>query len=81
MAHYQSDESEHDEQEGQVRKKRENRTWVHKETFETAAEAFEWVKNQKKWTSITEYDTDSGRKKVYRCNSVAKRGPQCAAGI
>lgn len=82
-AAYQSSDEDKSEVENDepAKTKRTIRSWGHKATFETSAEALEWVKGLKVWTSYTQYDTDSGRKKVYRCNCVPKRGPQCAAGL
>jgi hypothetical protein len=37
----------------------------------------EWLEKNQKWSLEKSYDTQAGRKEVYRCNLVKKRGPQC----
>ena len=62
-------------------KQQQSHTWCHKQTFESAAEAIAWVKNERIWSPSTAYDSANGRKQLYRCNRVVQRGPQCACAL
>jgi hypothetical protein len=61
----------------QGKKSRKTRTWVTSVIFENRDEALEWLGRNKIWSLEKSYDTQAGRKEMYRCNLVKKRGPQC----
>ena len=77
----QDDEEEEVEDSNKRGKQHQNHTWCHKQTFESAAEAIAWVKNERIWSPTTAYDSAHGRKQLYRCNRVIQRGPQCACAL
>ena len=49
--------------------------------FDNRQLALDWIQQQKIWSYLRDYDTDKGRKDVYRCNLVKRREPQCQAEI
>mgnify|MGYP003530474052 FL=1 len=58
------------------------RKWIYKETFALAAEADEFIKQEKCWSALRKYETVAGKKVEYRCNLVKRRSKrQCNASI
>jgi hypothetical protein len=58
-------------------KPRKRKTWQTAAVFQNRDEAIEWLKINQNWSLEGSYDTEAGRKEMYRCNHVKKRGPQC----
>ena len=75
------DEEEEEIEASEIRSEHHHHTWCHKQTFQTAKEAIEWVKNERIWSPTTSYESANGRKQLYRCNLVVQRGPQCASAL
>ncbi len=65
------------EKEESVTKTRKSRTWVTGAVFQNREEAMEWLGQNPIWSHEKSYDTQAGRKEMYRCNLVKRRGPQC----
>ncbi len=59
------------------KKARKSRTWVTSVVFQDREEALDWLAKNQIWSLEKSYDTHAGRKEMYRCNLVKKRGPQC----
>ena len=57
------------------------KSWIMKTAYENQTVAKQNVEAEKIWTSNTIYNTYEGKKVVFRCNLVKKRGPQCAASM
>ena len=49
--------------------------------YENRNQAKDWLKQNQIWSFVKAYDTEAGRKEMYRCNIVKTRGPQCGGMI
>lgn len=63
------------------RAKKKRRTWKREKVFNSGIEAEQAVINEAKWSEYYTNTTTDGKKKVFRCNQVKRRGQQCDAGI
>lgn len=82
---YVSDEEEDMNASVQVERKKQAKkkkhTWMKEMVFKNGDEAEQAVINEGKWSEYYTNTTAYGKKKVYRCNQVKRRGKQCDAGI
>lgn len=82
---YVSDEEEDMNASVQVERKKQAKkkkhTWMKEMVFTNGDEAEQAVINEGKWSEYYTNTTAYGKKKVYRCNQVKRRGKQCDAGI
>jgi len=79
-----SDASDEDnEEDGQPKRKRRrtNRSWVQKETFDTPKEAEAAVKARNIWKISSTKETTAGRRVNYRCTAGQYRLNECPAGV
>ena len=58
-------------------KTRQSRTCQTVNVYENRNQAKDWLKQNQIWSFVKAYDTEAGRKEMYRCNIVKTRGPQC----
>ncbi|CAF3306315.1 unnamed protein product [Rotaria sp. Silwood2] len=63
------------------RAKKTQHTWMKEIVFKNADEAEQAVINERQWSAYYTNTTADGKKKVFRCNQVKRRGKQCDAGI
>ncbi|CAF0922846.1 unnamed protein product [Didymodactylos carnosus] len=63
------------------RAKKKQRKWMKEMVFKNADEAEQAVANEGQWSEYYTNTTSYGKKKVFRCNRVKRRGNQCGAGI
>ena len=54
-------------------KPRKRKTWQTAAVFQNRDEAIEWLKINQNWSLEGSYDTEAGRKEMYRCNHVKKK--------
>jgi len=58
-------------------KTRKSRSWHLVRIYDDGPQAKEWLTQNPDWSLQKMYDTEAGMKKVFRCNLVRRRGPQC----
>jgi hypothetical protein len=56
---------------------RKSRSWHLVRIYDDGPQAKEWLTQNPDWSLQKMYDTEAGMKKVFRCNLVRRRGPQC----
>lgn len=82
---YISDEEEDMNTSAQVelkkRAKKKQHTWIKELVFKNADEAEQAVIHEGQWSEYYSNTTACGKKKVFRCNQVKRRGKQCDAGV
>ena len=81
IRNYHSDDSEEDLPVQRTRKATKKKEWIYKMTFQTNEEALNWINTEDIWSATRMYDTENGRKQLYRCNKVIARGIQCACAV
>lgn len=79
MIEYDNEEEESEEREDCSRKRR---SFVKKQVFASAADALNYVQNEKIWSKINCHTTKIGEKHYYRCNAVKRRSAvKCPANM
>ena len=55
--------------------------WLFQQSFDTAKQALQLIKNEECWAVGKIYETIAGREQPYSCNKAMKRGNQCARAL
>lgn len=76
-----SEDEELDAEQPQRKRRRVNRTWLKGETYESSAEAEEYVRSNKFWKISSSTSTASGKRVDYRCAAGKYRVNECPAGL
>ena len=56
-------------------------TWKFNSTFKTKEEADNWITEEDMFSPANSYETNKGRRVIFRCNMVPARGVQCDCAL